>query len=284
MGQCVTCGSRGSVDLAISEFFDNMKFKSYTIEEFINKIKSKMSKGKIEEKRWVDLVDNDFAYDITGSYSENYHTYFREIHKDLEFNYLTLALMFLCQKDTTIMKQKISESLRILKIPHIIRKTEDERYTFIEKIALEKVLNYYFQLISFRAIKPVSESKNFDHGLTMEMNKNYSVEKINACAKDFVNKAINPIHTISRKNVSKEQKEFREKYIENYSLENKGEFLIKGLNKEGKTVDLNLQEFLDFDFFFQNFYEEIVEDKFIRELIYSKSLIGKSSVENHIGK
>ena len=276
MGQCVTCGSGGSVELGVAEFLDNMKFKKYTIEEFILKIKGKMKKGKIDEKNWVQLVDNDFAFDNTGSYSEYYHNYFREIHKDLEFNYLTLALMFLCQKDTTIMKQKFLDSLKFLKLPNIIRKTEDERFTFIEKNALEKVLNYYGQLISFRAIKPVSDSKNFAPGLTTEMNKNYSIEKINAFVKDYINKSINPIHTISRKNVSKEQQEFREKYIENYSQEYRGDYSIKELNNDG----LNLKEFVDFDFFFQNFYGEIVDDKSIRELIFSQSLIGKSSVEN----
>jgi len=278
MGQCVTCSSRGSVELGVSEFFDNMKFKNYNIEEFINKIKSKMKKGHIEEKHWINLVDNDFAYDISGSHSEYYHNYFREIHKDLDFNYLTLALMFLCQKDTTIMKQKFSESLRILKIPHILLKTDDERYTFVEKIALEKVINYYCQLISFRAIKPVSEAKNFDNGLTTEMNKNYSLDKIKIYAKEFINKSINPIHSVSEKKVSKEQLEFREKYINNYNNENRGEFIIKGINKEGKNVDFNLKEFCDFDFFFQTFYGELVDDKIIREFIYTQSLISRPSI------
>lgn len=239
-GQCV-CTNQGSIEASMIEFFENMKLRSYSVENYITSIKRKIQMGKINEKNWNDLVDTYLALDNMSSLNESYRNYFCQNYSDFPFERYVLSLLFLCQKDTTLIKQKFLDLLRPFKMQNIIKKTEDDRYTFIDKNELLEIIIIIVSLFSFKAVKYVSEIKNFDSSLTREMNKNYSEEKVKQYSLSLIDKAINP----KLKNVFTE-----------------GVILI---NDE---TSINLTEYIDYDYFYEELYPILVDDKRLREEIY----------------
>lgn len=240
-GQCV-CGSGGSVELSINEFFDNMNLRATPIQTLVPLIKKRLIKSQIPEKKWVDLVATTLSLDLNSSSQDCYRNYFTDIYETHSTQILCLALIFLCQKDKTYAKQMFLELTKIFKLFYTI-KSECGRYIFIERDKLEAIIKVYCSLISIDSIKHVCEEKKFDIKLKNEMMKNYSRDKIDAFSTKFVDESRNKIF-------------FEEKY--------KKDPVINENTKEA----VDLKKYVDFDYFFENRYHSLIIDREIRNEIF----------------
>lgn len=240
MGQCTVCGNRGSIESSIAEFIDNMNLKDLSIEKFSTTIKANLKGKKIEENKWnVSVVDGLLGNEKSGSPNEQYRNFFYNAYLKFDFNHLVFSLILFCRKDTIILKQKMLELARILKLSEVIIKSEDDKFIFINKEFLSGYLTTYCLLISNYAIDYVGKVKSYDENMVKEMKEQYTEIKI----KLFIGNLI--------KDFSKHQSK-----------------ILKSKILDTKSNPIDFEKFLDFDMFYDEKYSLLCEDKLVRDGIY----------------
>ena len=113
MGQfCVVCSSRGAYEQSIKDFFSNMKLRKITHKSFTDMIKKNIGGGKIAEKKWLTLVDNEFGRNLENMPVENYKNYWAETYtkfSDTELDCLILSITFLLEKNLLESKKAFTD-------------------------------------------------------------------------------------------------------------------------------------------------------------------------------
>lgn len=243
MGQCTVCGNRGSIESSIAEFIDNMNIKELSIEKFLTTIKSNLKGKKVDEPKWkMSVVDNLIGKDKAGSPHDYYINYFYDSYSNFDFNNLIFSLLLFCRKDTIILKQKMLELSRILKLNDVIIKSEDEKFTFISKEFLSGYIETYCTLISSFTIEYVCKVKSYDQSILKEMKEQYTTPKI---------------------------KLFTENLLNDFCL-------LQNKQNSNRILDLNsnpidLKKYLDFDLFYDEKYSLLCDDKQVRDGIYESN-------------
>jgi len=270
MGVCANvCCNQGGVDLNYLEFFDSMKARKLRINEISTKFKIAYKKGRqaFTEKEVVPILEQDFIHDINGLKSEEYHSFFLDAFEESEDrNFFILSLLFLCSKDSSALKMNLVNFFRIFQYKKSIKTTQDEKYDFIEKEILEKLVIAVFSLYTFKPLKTIAEFMNYNPKLTKEIEESFSKNKVEIAAKKLVDSSRNPLHSLSSKKLTKEQLKFREDYCTGLN-ENKEEkdLILTDKNEE----EFSLKNYIDFDYFIENTLDILYDHRLVRELVYN---------------
>lgn len=224
---CGACSSNGSIEYNIYEFFEEMSIKKMTHQEFLSKIKSNFA----EKSR--NKIPDTIAFDTNGALKDNQKAYFSELLKNYDFSYFVLCLMFFCVKDLSSFKKNFEYMTKSLKLGENIVKSKDNKYIFINKDFLIKIVSSLCEFYSLNAIKPISESSNLESTLVNEMERRYSKQK---CEKYATN------------------------LVENNSYDP---------NNKKPNEEIDFSNFVDFDYFFQQKYVELSDDVKVREEVFN---------------
>ena len=231
---CSQCSSRDLIEHDISLFYEQMFIRKTSHELFITQIKKNWKKGSISTDDWHKVVNVLLGKNQENIEFDGYISFWNDVYKESNIMILSVVILFLCEKNTVNMKQKFeSLCLGIFKsaFKDNITISSDEINSSIKTTFLKEIISAYITLISTYALRYSSPIKDDTSLGKAHLEKIYTKENI-------------------------------DKYTD---------FLITDLEKKIDTkISSNhvkivkIPDYIDYDEFFENYYEFLIDDKQVR--------------------